>query len=85
MTDETSNPQDGGARMELGPDEFHEGDEGVYLDCPECGSPAYVTDIVETGRCTGYRGDDVEEENAEDVGAFCTAKLSLELVYTEEP
>lgn len=76
---------DDAARMELTPDAFHEGDEGVYLDCPECGSPAFVTEIVETGRCTGYQGESVEEENAEDVGGFCTAKLALELRWTDEP
>lgn len=84
MGDEPSTGE-GAARMELTPDAFHEGDDGVYLDCPECGSPAYVMEIVETGRCTGYLGEDVDEENAEDVGGFCTAKLSLELVWTDEP
>jgi hypothetical protein len=73
------------ARMALGPDAWHEGEDGVYVDCPECGSPAYVMDVAETGRCTGYQGEDVDEENAEDVGGFCTAKLSFELVYREEP
>lgn len=72
------------ARMELDPDAWHEGDEGVYVDCPECGSPAYLTDIIADGRCTGYRGEDVDAESAEDVGEFCTAKLSLELAWRDE-
>ena len=85
MEDESRTRSDGVARMELEPDAWHEGDEGLYVDCPECGSPAYVSDIVEVGRCTGYLGDDVDEESAEDVGGFCTAKLSFELTWTDEP
>lgn len=73
------------ARMELEPDAWHDGEEGVYVDCPECGSPAYVADINREGRCTGYLRENVEEENAEDVGNFCTAKLSFELVWSQEP
>lgn len=74
-----------GARMALERDTYHEGDEGLYVDCPSCGSPAYLAEIARSGRCTGYRGEDVPDEDAEDVGEFCTAKLSLELVWTEEP
>ncbi|WP_435346543.1 hypothetical protein [Haloarchaeobius sp. HRN-SO-5] len=85
MGDRPADGADGAARMVLEPDAWHEGDDGRYLDCPECGSPAFVGDIVTTGRCTGYQGEDVEREDAEDVGAFCTAKLSLELVWTDEP
>jgi len=73
------------ARTELDADALHEGTEGVYLDCPECGSPAYLDDIITIGRCTGYQGESVDEENAEAVGEFCTAKLSLELVYRGAP
>lgn len=75
----------GAAQMELGPDAFHEGEAGIYVDCPSCGSPAYLTDVAEVGRCTGYLGEDVDEEEAEDVGGFCQAKLSLELNWWDEP
>ena len=83
--DERTSHRHDAAHMELEPDAIHEGDDGVYLDCPSCGSPAYLTDVVRDGRCTGYRGEDVDEEEAEDVGAFCTAKLSLELAWVDEP
>jgi hypothetical protein len=73
------------ARTVLEADALHEGTEGAYIDCPECGSPAYLADIVTIGRCTGYQDESVDGENAEAVGEFCTAKLSLELVYREEP
>ena len=82
---DTDTGGNGSARMELEPDAWHQGDEGPYLDCPECGSPAYLTDVLRTGRCTGYKGENVGQEAAEDVGGFCTAKLSLELVWEEEP
>jgi len=77
-------PAGDGARMALERDAFHEGEDGVYVDCPSCGSPAYLRTIARTGRCTGYREEDVEGENAEAVGEFCTATLSLELVWAEE-
>ncbi len=66
--------------MELEPDAFHEGDEGFYVDCPECGSPAYLTDVIEKGRCRGYLGDPETTENV-DQEPTCSAELTLELVW----
>ncbi|MFC6837445.1 hypothetical protein [Halomarina ordinaria] len=82
MSDETSGTDEHdaeSARMELGPDALHESDEGYSLDCPECGSPASLIDIVEHGRCRGY----LENEGREDTDRApdCTAELSLELVW----
>ncbi|XVH33609.1 hypothetical protein ACNS7O_16970 (plasmid) [Haloferacaceae archaeon DSL9] len=79
------NTTDEVARMTLEADAWHDGEDGVYVDCPECGSPAYMSDIIDNGRCTGYLGSGSEEEGADDVGGFCTAKLSFELAWTEEP
>ena len=69
--------------MMLEPDALHEGDEEPFIDCPECGSPATLTQIIEEGRCTGYLdGDVTETENGEQLQeSGCTAKLSLELVW----
>lgn len=85
MADRDREMADDAAVMELEPDAYHEDDEGLYLDCPQCGSPAFITDIVRDGRCTGYQGEDVEKQDAEDVGEFCTAKLSLDLRWQDEP
>lgn len=84
MTASDTDASDGAARTQLEADAFHEGDDGVYVDCPSCGSPAFLDDVARTGRCTGYRDESVDEQDAEDVGAFCTATLSLELVWREE-
>lgn len=80
-------PSDDAARMLLEPDTVHEGEEGPYLDCPQCGSQAPITQIIEEGRCNGYlEPEDVEvEDNAEDLQeGGCTAKLSLELVWEDQ-
>lgn len=72
------------ARMTLSSDALHEGEEGYYLDCPNCGSSVTMMQIVEEGRCSGY----VDEEAAEGDGgtdpteANCEAELFLELAYT---
>ena len=73
-----------GARMELTPDTVHEEDDGQFLDCPACGSPVSVTQIIEIGRCTG----DIDAEDTETVDhdqqlqqPGCTAELSLELYW----
>ncbi len=68
--------------MELEPDAYHEGEKGFYVDCPECGSPAYLADIIEDGRCQGYLGEVVDDGGASaDREPTCTAELSLELVW----
>ncbi len=66
--------------MELEPDAWHEADDGYYLDCPECGSPAHLMDIVEFGRCRGYLEDEGREDT--DREPTCTATLQLELAWT---
>lgn len=80
-SDERGSPA--GARMTLEPDDVHQGDEEPYLDCPACGSPATLTQIVEEGRCSGYLDADVTETEDEErlQDPACTAKLSLELVW----
>lgn len=72
--------------MELDADAWHQTDEGnYYVDCPECGSAATLSNVVVHGRCNGYL-DDVESETELDENAMsCTARLSLELVYTSDP
>lgn len=74
------------ARIELEPDALHERDDGLAIDCPECGSLAPIQDVVEYGRCRGYLDAEATEtaeamETAEDVDLPCTADLSLELVW----
>ena len=72
------------ARMELEPDAWHETEEGYYLDCPECGSPATVDNIIEQGRCNAYLGDQRDWMEMDVSDLTCTAKLSLELAYKSE-
>lgn len=73
-----------GARMDLDPDTVHEGEDGDYLDCPACGSPAPFDLIIEEGHCTGAVDDDTAEAETEGEQTrepACTADLSLELVW----
>lgn len=69
--------------MVLEPDAVHEEGREPSIDCPQCGSTATLTRIIEEGRCTGYvEGDMTEVENGEQLEeGGCTAKLSLELVW----
>ena len=77
------NPIYQAARMELEADTWHQTDGGVYyLDCPECGSPATLPNIIAHGRCTTYL--DENETVSTDAERLCTAKLSLELVYQSD-
>ena len=73
------------ARMELNPDALHESDSGYFLDCPECGSPATVENIVEHGRCNGYLDEQVEGVDFDVENVSCSAVLQLELAYTSDP
>ncbi|SFS35929.1 hypothetical protein [Halostagnicola kamekurae] len=77
--------QQGVARMELESDAWHQNDDGnYYIDCPECGSAATLTNVVEHNRCNGYL-DQREDETELDEGAMnCTARLTLELAYTSD-
>ena len=74
------------ARMDLEPDAWHQTDEGnYYIDCPECGSPATLMNVVGHGRCNGYLDDRKRETEIDETATSCTAKLSLELVYSSDP
>ena len=72
------------ARMELESDAFHQDDEGYYVDCPECGSAASISNVIEHGRCNGYLDQRREETDLDEQAMDCTAMLSLELVYDSE-
>ncbi len=77
-----SSDQPTGSRMMVEKDSIHETDDGIYFDCPQCGSNVSVTQIVNQGRCSGKLDTDVTE-TTEDVQIEngCTAELSLELVW----
>ncbi|WP_208023486.1 hypothetical protein [Halorussus pelagicus] len=76
---------DDAARMELEPDAVHEGEGGYYFDCPECGSPATIDNIIEEGRCNGYLNEQVEGVDVDMATVSCSARLQLELAYTADP
>jgi hypothetical protein len=76
---------DEAARMELEPDAIHESDSGYYFDCPECGSPATIDNIIEEGRCNGYLNEQVEGIDFEVENVSCSARLQLEMAYTSDP
>lgn len=69
------------ARMELGPDELHEGDDGLYVDCPQCGSIARIQTVVNEGHCENRLDSETTETLDGDEEIQCTAELSLELVW----
>lgn len=72
------------ARMVVEPDALHEGEDELFLDCPQCGSTTTITRILNKGRCSGYLDSDAAESKTEDkqlLDPVCTAKLSLELVW----
>ncbi|NEU57417.1 hypothetical protein [Halorussus sp. MSC15.2] len=73
------------ARMELEPDAIHESRDGYYFDCPECGSPATIENIIEHGRCNGYLDEQVEGIDFDVENKSCSAVLRLEMAYTAEP
>ena len=88
MTNSADDPVDfdwdDAARMELNADAVHEGEGGYYLDCPECGSPATVENIIEEGRCNGYLNEPVEGVDVDVANVSCSARLQLELAYTSD-
>lgn len=83
MTDSHSeNTDTEGSRMKLEPDALHESDDGIYIDCPQCGSNVSFAHIVNEGRCTGVLDDEVTEtEEDTQLQERCNASLSLELVW----
>lgn len=77
--------QQGVARMELEPDAWHQNDDGnYYIDCPECGSAATLTNVVEHNRCNGYLDQREDETELDEDAMTCTARLTLELAYTSD-
>lgn len=77
-----NNDSDGNARMKVEPKAIHELDDGIYLDCPQCGSNVSIVQIVTEGRCTGQLEEDLTETESEtQLQEGCTAELSLELVW----
>ncbi|MFD1513827.1 hypothetical protein [Halomarina rubra] len=72
-----------GARMALEPDALHEDEDGHWLECPRCGSPAYVVEILQEGHCRGFQ-DETEARDDTDREVGCDATLGLELVWDEE-
>lgn len=76
---------DEAARMELKSDALHESRDGYYFDCPECGSPATIDNIIEHGRCNGYLDEQVEGIDFDVENKSCSAVLRLEMAYTSAP
>ncbi|WP_210424991.1 hypothetical protein [Halorussus halobius] len=72
-------------RMELEPDAIHESRDGYYFDCPECGSPATIDNIIEERRCNGYLNEQVEGIDFDVENVSCSAVLRLELAYSAGP
>lgn len=73
-----------GSRMRLEPDAIHQGDGGVYIDCPQCGSNVSIARLITDGTCSGtVDGRMAETIDDTDVATRCTANLSLELVWEE--
>ncbi len=89
MTNSADDPVDfdweDAARMELNADTVHENEDSPYLDCPECGSPATVENIIEEGRCNAYLNEQIESVGFDVENVSCSARLQLELAYTADP
>ncbi|GAB3032126.1 hypothetical protein [Natronobiforma cellulositropha] len=74
------------ARMELGADAWHQDEEGgYYIDCPECGSAATLSNVTAHGRCNGYLEQYHSDTDVDERELSCTALLTLELAYTSDP
>lgn len=81
----TSEHDESVTRMELGPDTIHEDDDGLSIDCPQCGSTVPLTYLISEGRCPNALDPDeveVEDEPTSPQDVECSAKLGLELVWT---
>lgn len=79
---ETASAASDAARMELEPNTIHEKETGLHLDCPQCGAAVSLVRIIQDGSCPGrLENDESETANETELGD-CTAKLSLELVWT---
>ena len=74
------------AHTKLTPDTWHQDDEGnYYVDCPECGSAASLTNVVSHGRCDAYLDQRKGETDLDEREMTCTAKLWFELGYVSDP
>ncbi len=72
--------------MELPPDAWHQTEEGTYyVDCPECGSPASLMNVVTHGRCNGFLDQTEPDSELDETAMTCTASLWFELGYDSEP
>lgn len=81
-----SNRNADAAYTELTPDTWHQADDGnFYVDCPECGSAATLTNVVAHGRCNGYLDQDESETELDEEAVDCTARLWFELAYESDP
>lgn len=82
----TDNGDDDAVRMELGSDAWHQDEDGqFYIDCPECGSAATLSNIVNHGRCNGYMDQQQSDTELDEQAMPCSASLSLDLVYASDP
>lgn len=82
MSESEPTSDDDGARMVLEPDALHESEEALWIECPSCGSPATIDQIVEHGRCSNYLDAEVSESGGQQLqDVECDAKFSLELVW----
>lgn len=71
-------------RMELGPDAFHEADDGIAIDCPQCGATVPLMFVVNEGKCPNALDPDeveVESDVTSPQDVECNAELGLELVW----
>ncbi|RQG94693.1 hypothetical protein [Natrarchaeobius chitinivorans] len=73
------------AYTELTPDSWHQNDEGYYIDCPECGSAATLSNVISHGRCNGYLDQREGETELDEQRMECTARLWFELGYVSDP
>lgn len=86
MSDSSDSAEsDDAARMELGPDAIHEGDQiGPYIDCPSCGASLPLAHVIEEGECTTRLDAEAAEVETEDEDlntTGCGAQLRVELVW----
>lgn len=71
-----------GTRMMLEPKAIHETNEGIFLDCPQCGANVSITRVITDGTCTGQLDNQIAEtEDDTELQEGCNANLSLELVW----
>jgi len=86
MSDSQSDPgqERDASRMELDADSFHEGEDGLTIDCPQCGATVPLSVLVSEGRCPNSLDPDeveVETDQTTPQEVECSARLGLELVW----